>query len=222
MDIKGLLKNAVAEKNPFAIRRRNNMRQALINTNPTFLCPNCIGGILFHDLKLQFRSPTVNLMMYQTDFFKFVMDLDHYLGQELRFFRHSEYACPCAYLDDIVIHFTHYSSEESAKAKWLERVKRIDRDNLFIFIMERDGITGDCIRQLGNLSVRGIVAFTYNDYPDIPYAVKIDKYASDGEVGNVLRKNYLNDSHEYEQYFDFVKWFNNANGGNYDVTPYRK
>lgn len=72
---------------------------------PTLLCPNCIGGILFHDLGLKFQSPTVNIMMTQTDFVRFVLNLDYYLSQELSFFKKTGYNCPCAHLADITVHF---------------------------------------------------------------------------------------------------------------------
>ena len=221
MSVKETVKHLLSEKNPVAIRRRKKMREALTNTTPTFLCPNCIGGILFHDLGLQFRSPTVNLMMFQTDFVKFVLHMDDYLAQELSFFKHPEYDFPCAQLGDITLHFTHYHTEEEAAQKWAERSARIDRDNLFIFLEERDGLTREEMLQLGSTRARGLVVFTANAYPDIPYALQISKYASDGEVGNILAKSYWDDSHEYEKYFDFVKWFNEADG-NFDISPFVK
>lgn len=221
MRAKETMKHLLSDKNPAAIRRRKNMRAALTNTTPTFLCPNCIGGILFHDLGLQFQSPTVNLMMFQTDFAKFVLNLDHYLAQELAFFQHPDYSFPCARLGDITIHFTHYHTEEEAAQKWAERSARIDRDNLFVFLEERDGLTREDMLQLGRIHARGLVIFTANAYPDIPYALQIPKYASDGEVGNVLAKSYLDDSREYEKYFDFVKWFNEGNGA-FDCSPFVK
>ena len=57
---------------------------------------------------------------------------------------------------------------------------------------------------------------TYQKEVDIP------KYAKDGEVGNILKKNYLTGQREYELYFDFIKWFNEADGGDYCVEPYSK
>lgn len=221
MRAKETIKHLLSDKNPAAIRRRKNMRAALTNTTPTFLCPNCIGGILFHDLGLQFQSPTVNLMMFQTDFAKFVLNLDHYLAQELAFFQHPDYSFPCARLGDITIHFTHYHTEKVAAQKWAERSARIDRDNLFVFLEERDGLTREDMLQLGRIHVRGLVIFTANAYPDIPYALQIPKYASDGKVGNVLAKSYWDDSREYEKYFDFVKWFNEGNGA-FDCSPFIK
>lgn len=222
MDAKKVIKTLLSEKNPQAIRRRTRMREALTNTTPTFLCPNCIGGILFHDLGLQFRSPTVNLMMLQTDFAKFVLDMERYLAEELVFFKHPEYDCPCARLGDITIHFTHYHSAEEAAHAWCERLKRIDPNNLFVFLEERDGLSRKDILRLGSIHARGLVVFTANSYPDIPYALQIHKYASEGEVGNILAKSYWDDSREYEKYFDFVKWFNEADGSGYAISDFCK
>ena len=220
MNIKEYTKRLIREKNPLVIRRRKKMRKALTNTTPSFLCPNCIGGILFHDLGLKFLSPTVNLMMTQRDFVKFILDMDHYLGKEFLFFKHPEYTCPCAHLGDIVIHFTHYHSEQEAVQKWKERSQRLDRDNLFVFLTERDGITKEEIASLSNLHARGLVVFTVNAYPDIPYALQLPEFEADGEVGSILDQSCLDGSRKYEKYFDFVKWFNEADGGDFDISRF--
>ena len=222
MSLKNTVKKLLEERNPLVILRRNKMRKALENTAASFLCPNCIGGILFHDLGLQFRSPTVNTMMTQRDFVKFALDLDRYLALDLEFFDHPEHPFPCAKLGDVTVHFTHYHTREEAEEKWKSRSARLDRENLFVFATERDGLTEEDIRALAKLNVRGLVVFTSKPYPDIPYALQIPKYESDGEVGNILAKSWLNGSREYEKYFDFVKWFNEANGGPFDLTSYKR
>ena len=222
MQIKNRIKKILIDYNPLVILRRKHMRSAIKNKTATFLCPNCIGGILFHDLDLQFRSPTVNTMMIQSDFVKFVLNLEDYLNQELVFFRHPELNCPCAKLGDITIHFTHYQTQQEAEQKWRERSARIDRNTLFIFLSERDGLTREDFLRLGSVSARGLVIFTANEYADIPYTVQIKKYSRDGFVGNILAMSYLTGQREYEKYFDFVEWFNRAIGGNFDITPFVK
>ena len=222
MSVKSVIKTLLVDVNPLAKRHRAQMRKQLTNMTPSFLCPNCIGGILFHDLGLEFRSPTVNLMLTQTDFLKFVLNMEHYLESEFVFYKHLEYECPCAYLDEISIQFTHYHSRSDAVEKWRSRAMRIDSENTFVFLAERDGLTEQDIRSLGTLNVRGLMVFTANAYPDIPYAVQIGKYKDEGEVGNILKQSYVDASREYENYFDFVKWFNEANGAPYDVTPFVK
>lgn len=108
------VKNRIGSINPVARYRRCKMRAQLRNQNITFLSPNCIGGILFHDLGLKFMSPTVNLMMTQTDFVKFVLNLDNCLVKDFCFFKHPEYVFPCATLGDITVYITHYTSEKEA------------------------------------------------------------------------------------------------------------
>lgn len=222
MRLKETVKSILLEKNPLVKRRIRAMQSGIKNDTMTFLCPNCIGGILFHDLGLKFQSPTVNLMMLQTDFLKFVMNLDYYLSLEFEFYTHTEHVFPCARLGDIDVHFTHYHSQKEALLKWEDRVKRIDKDNMFVFIEERDGLTKEDILSLKNLPVRGVVAFTAHHYPDIPYAVHIKKYENEGEVGNILARSYVDGSREYEAYFDFVKWFNEANGQDFAVKEFCK
>lgn len=207
--------------NPVACRRRSMMRKKLNNKTVSLLVPNCLGGLLFHDLGLKFYSPTVNLMLSQRDFVEFVCRIKEFLEKDLVFFCDRKSKFPRATIGNITINFTHYPSEEEALRKWEERKMRIDYDNLFIVAMERDGIGEREIRRLGDIKARGILVFTAHKYPDIPYTVYLPQYAKDGEVGNILRRvSYLTDQREYEQYFDFVEWFNNANGMNYDVSHF--
>lgn len=219
---KKTVKHILTEKNPFFTAHRRQMRRELVNQTPSLLSPNCLGGILFHDLGLKFQSPTVNLMMFQNEFAKFVLNMDHYLEQELVFFQHPEFTFPCAKLDDLTVHFTHYKTEEDARRKWKERCDRIDRDNLFVILMERDGLSYEDMIRLGSIKARGLVIFTAHEYSDLPYTLQIKKYAADGEIGNTLRQNHLNGSREYEQYFNFMKWFNEAEEKNHDITPFAR
>ena len=53
-------------------------RRNLLNRNFSLISANCTGGIISHDLGLQFLSPTVNLFMNGKDFVKFCSDLKHY------------------------------------------------------------------------------------------------------------------------------------------------
>ena len=179
---------------------------------------------MLHDLGLPFLSPTVNLMMHQREFVKLVLDIDYYLSQKLCFYNDPYYMCPCAKVGEghraITIHFTHYANREEAEACWKKRIPRIRYDNLFVFVMEKDGMTKEDIFKLGTLRVRGWVVFTVHDYPDIPYTCFIPKYQNQGVVGNILVCLYLNDKKEHESYFDFVKWFNETNGREYDCRLY--
>lgn len=207
------------EDNVFSQMRRKKMRRGIVNRNPTLLCPNCIGGTLFHDLGFQFCSPTINLMMFQREFVRFVMNLDDYLRKDFVPCECEGYVCPCAMLGDVTVHFTHYKSFEEGVIAWKRRCARIDKDNMFVLCSERDGLTRDDMLELGKLKVRGLLVFTENSYPDIPYAMQITGMP----VNNILeRTSWITRDRRYNSLFDFVGWFNNANGGDYDVSPYIK
>lgn len=111
-------------------------------------------------------------------------------------------------------------TEKEAEQKWRARAERINRDNLFVFIEERDGIGRSELEKLRNIHSRGVVAFTCNEYKNIPYCVYLSQYHKGGEVGNILKKTLWDDSREYEHVFDFVKWFNEANGKGFDVHSF--
>lgn len=210
----------LSDKNPLVRKHKTKMRKDLKNDNITFLCPNCTGGILFHDLGLRFNSPTVNLTIFQDEFLKFVTNLDYYLTQELKFFETDEYNCPCAMLDDILIQFTHYKTEEEAQEKWIERCKRIDRSNMFVFMTQYKELSKEDVLKLGSIDAKGIAILTGQDYGDIPYAYQLNDFKEDGAVGNILLVSHLTGKRKYEKYFDFVKWFNEADGKDFDISPY--
>ena len=52
------------------------------NIAPNLLCPNCIRGILFHDLGLQLLSLMVNTMVLKRGLVKLVLHLDNYVGRK--------------------------------------------------------------------------------------------------------------------------------------------
>ncbi len=64
--------------------------------------------------------------------------------------------------------------------------------------------------------------FTAHDYPDIPHACYVPQLAKDGVVEGLLERSWLDDHRKYEELFDFVKWFNESDGENYDVRPFMK
>ena len=117
-----------------------------------------MGGVIYHDLGLQFTSPTINLWIEEKDFFKFACNLKWYLSQELQFVKGID-ETPTAFLDDILIHFNHYSSEEEAASKWYERRDRVNYDNIFILCSDRrtkgELPTDEDIASLKNVQVVG-------------------------------------------------------------------
>lgn len=102
----------------------------------TFISQNCIGGILYHDLGMQFLSPTVNTFIPEPGFVKMVLNLRYYMEQELVMHWGEEY--PIGTIDDAEIHFMHYSTCKEAKESWNKRKARINWDKIFVIATDRN------------------------------------------------------------------------------------
>lgn len=180
------------------------IRRRLINNDFTLLCSNCIGGIIYHRLGLQFHSPTVNLWMHQRDFLKLATNPDLVYG-ELHFI-HSEYDYPVAELNGITIYFNHSSSEEEARRDWERRAKRINPNNIFLIMYDREDITEEDIRSFGRIPCRGCLVLSSKAYPDIPY-VKTMKPSKRQFGQQFIDRDWLG-FRTFEKHFDYVAWLN--------------
>ena len=186
-------------------------RMRLKNDNFTIITDTCIGGVMYHKLGKQFLSPTINLWMYDEDFYKFVQNLDYYLAQPLRFEDCGE-KYPTGYCGDILIHFNHYHTEEEANKKWVERTKRIYRDNLFIICADLPNtrkITHEDMVSLKDIPCRGKVVFSIRKYDDIDYIVPLPKDPNGDYVNSYMfDKSKYFQRYRWEEAFDWVHWLN--------------
>ena len=182
-------------------------RNRIQNKNFTLIASNCIGGIIYNNLGLRFNSPTINLQINSDEFVKLVLNLREYMQKEIKFIE-PENGIPVGILGDVKITFTHYHTNEEALKKWNERKERINYDNLYIILNDRDGVTEKQIRESGNIKCKNICVFTSKDYKDIPYATFFKKYKNQECVGNVLKKSRLTGLRGFESDFDYVGWLN--------------
>lgn len=106
----------------------NCKRAFLKNNRITIICNNCLGGFLYHDYKMKFYSPTINLMIHAYDYNRFLYYISNKLPiVDLVDITKDGDECLQGLLNgDVRISFVHYHSFEEAKKKWLERVSRID------------------------------------------------------------------------------------------------
>lgn len=154
----------------------------------TLISQNCIGGVLYHDLGLQFLSPTINAFIPEPDFVKFVLDLRHYMGQELVMQWGEEY--PLGMLDDITIHFMHYDTCADAKEAWDRRKTRINWDKIFVIATDRDGFDETVYEQWKQVPYHKILFTAHQEYTED--ALFYPEYAAEGQVGDLIsqRKFY--------------------------------
>ncbi len=190
------------------------LRKRLKNKNFTILAPTCIAGVMYHELGQKFLSPTINLWMYDKDFLKFVHNLKDYLSYDLRFVDGID-DTPTAYLNDILIHFNHYHSNEEAKQKWDERKQRVNYDNLFIIMADQpDGgmITHEDMLSLKNVPCKGKVVLSVKEYDDIDYIVHLPKDPEKDCVNMYMfDKSPILKRFRWEREWDYVSWLNSGN-----------
>ncbi len=110
-------------------------RLRLKNKTPTIICNNCLGGIIYHDMGLQFNSPTINLWFTNEDFIKFAKNLDYYTHCDIEQIYDGVRKYPIGLMrrgeETVTVYFMHYGTFEKAVDKWRERVERINYDNLY-------------------------------------------------------------------------------------------
>lgn len=170
------------------LRRKLNQqnRSRLKNEKFSIISSNCVGGIITHELGQRFNSPTINLYFNPDDFLKFAKDMQYYLFecqlmQDMK--KTNERGYPVGRLDDITIYFVHYSSFQSAKNKWEERIERINWNNMYFIMTQRDGCTKEQIIEFDRLPYKNKVSFTIKPYEEIKSAYFIENsLQEDGEV----------------------------------------
>ncbi|OOF52083.1 hypothetical protein BKK54_00225 [Rodentibacter genomosp. 1] len=175
----------------------------------TVISANCVGAFILHDLGEPFNSPFVNLYLSPRDFIRYLQNIDFYQQQSLEFIA-SEKTYPVGKLSDIEIHFMHYHSEQEAREKWQIRSARINPDNLFIIMTDKDGAQGITYENLvafDQLPFKNKVVFTHKPYPELRSAFYIQGFERQNQVGDLFAFSGWNGMKYYDQ-FDYVSWFN--------------
>lgn len=145
-------------------------RLRLKNRTPSIIASNCVGTFIYYDMKLRYQSPTINLSFEMNDYVRFLENLRWYLDQPVVPYADERFDYPCGMIGDVEIRFNHYKTFEEARAKWEERKKRIDWDNLFIIGIDGDDCTYESIQRFDALPYPNKVIFTHKPYPEFPSA----------------------------------------------------
>lgn len=194
----------------YGFRRGANVirRIKLKNKQATIFSSNCIGGCISHDLGMQFQSPFVNLWVESPDFIRLLESPKEYLEQELFFLEQQEYPFPVAMLGDVKLFFAHYHSNAEAEEMWKRRCKRIDWDNIFVLMTDRDGCNEEILSRFEKLPYKNKVVFTHIPRPDIASSAYIPGFEQESQLGNCV--DFVNAwrGKRYYDYFDYVKWLN--------------
>lgn len=195
-------------------------KRTIRNENFTIISSNCWGGSIYQVLEREYLTPTIGLFLYAPCFVKFAAQLKHYIELPLTFLETSKYDeantvrkekswYPIAVIDDIEIHFLHYKSEHEAEIKWNRRKERINYNNLFFSMTDRDACSMEHIRLFNNLPYENKVCFTANNlHHKYASTVWLKKYAGKPFVG--VLTTALKGEREVRRRFDVIKWLNGS------------
>lgn len=204
------LKTKLLRYNPIYRCQTLLMRRQLRRRDISILSSNCLGGLVYDRLGLQFLSPTINLRIPSDQFVRFALNYEDYFAKSLDFFD-AGYPFPTAHLGDITIYFNHYSSSTEAAMCWNRRKERVNKDGLFVMLNDCDGITEEDLSLLDESHLDHIVVFTANqDFIKYRCTYYIPCPGKDGTIDNLMIKSWITGKMLVEQYFDFVKWFNQS------------
>lgn len=190
--------------------KKSKTKNKLVNKNFTLITNNCLGGVIYHDLDIKFNSPTINLYFSDNDFLKFTKKIEYYLKQDVverkNGIGHKGY--PIGVLDDIEIHFLHYSSFDEAKKKWNERSSRVKYDNIFIIMTDTEGTYLDLIKEFEQVPYKHKVLFSKSPILDNnKYGFYIKGFEQKKGLGILWDYQNLFGKKYYEQ-FDLINWLN--------------
>ncbi len=203
-----------AKRKILRIKKNRKDRKRLKNRDFTIIASNCIAGILYHELRIPFLSPTINLYIEAADFVKFCSNLKHYIDAEMSLVDQRENSYPVVRLDDITLYCMHYKSFEEVKYAWNKRKKRIQWGNMFFMMTMRDGATIQDIEAFDKLPYKNKVAFVNQPMPQLKSAYVIPNTSLSTQPnawhsveslttfkGPFTGLRYIDD-------FDFVRFFN--------------
>ena len=189
------------------LRYRNNNKKFTIISN------NCWAGGVYEDLQLPYQTPTVGLFFYAPCYIKFVRDLKQYMELDFTFFKdesmYSEantfrkdrnWYYPIGVLGDIEIHFMHYKTEEECISKWNRRKTRINWDQLYVKMCDRDLCNSEIRDQFLALPFPKKVFFGSQSLKKIDY-IYLESYSGQPFVGSLYEEPW-----NYRKYFNLVKW----------------
>ena len=199
----------------FFIRISNNVGTSILksrirNKDFTLLSNDCYGAEIYKWLQIEYKTPFVGLMLMAPCYIKFLSRPEYYWSLPVTFIDKSMYEkmdaararnrrYPLARLDDIEIHFLHYTSEQEAIAKWQRRIDRINWKCLYVkFVMDKDYADASHLQQFGQLPYKNKVCFSKEKYDWAADNVYLPNYAENAVLA--FRNSLL--------YFNIIGWLN--------------
>lgn len=156
--------------------------QQLKATGFTIISQNCIGGVFYYDMHMQYLSPTIGLFFKEPDFIKFVENLEYYINLELDMQWQEEY--PVGKLEDVKVYFMHYNTCREAKDAWDRRKKRINWEKIIVLATDTEEFDEDVWRLWSQITYPKVL-FTVSERKSSEVVI-YPEYKELGSVPNLI------------------------------------
>jgi uncharacterized protein (DUF1919 family) len=172
-------------------------RFRLKQTDFTIISNNCWGTFIYKKFNLPYQSPFVNLLIFADDYLNMLENFSPKLFSNISFISHAESKhrdeliargyfnlnYPIGIIGDkIEIHFLHYENEDDAKAKWLDRVKRINYDKLLFKFSDSEVCTEEHIKRFDALTFNHKICFSAKPYSHSKSSVYLPHFKNENGV----------------------------------------
>lgn len=122
-----------------SIKNNNSLNAKSKKYGFSIVCNNCVGGIIYNRLGLEFTSPFINLWIGENDYLKLLNSLDEYLNCNVYLLGFDKdnngKKYPICRCSDINLNCTHYNNYEEVIDAWNRRKNRFNHDNyIYIFV----------------------------------------------------------------------------------------
>lgn len=180
----------------------------LKNKDFSLITNTCLGGIISHNLGLQFQSPTVNLYFDNEGFVIFCEHLSHYLSL-LIVPACADEPFPVGILKgnfgDVKLYFKHYKTFEEANCKWEQRKKRINIKNIIV-MMDGDTSSDDLLERFDGLPILRKMVYTLGEKPNVKSSFPM--ISKKNKTAQLLVHSFLFESARWFEVFDYVSFLN--------------
>lgn len=181
------------------------MNERLKNKDFSIISSDCIGGLVYHDLHMEFKSPTINLAIPAHSFVNLCSNLKENLKikpEEVQ----SETPYPVMKIGDVIVNGIHYHSYQELKDKWENRKVRLNYDNLFMIFTAKDGFDESLLPIIDNIPGNKVL-FSHKPY-DYDWCCYLPEFSGEDKVGDLTRYIGMRGYKYYDIHFDMIKWFN--------------
>ena len=176
----------------------------------SIIATNCIGGELYHILRLKFNSPFINISMKRSEFARMAELLPEYMDCDIRVQKDDGgYVGVLGneQLEDVTVRFPHDNDPENIRQNWDKRKRRINFDKI-VLICDDKGMKLEEYERLDRaIAYKKICFITEREPKQYNWAKVLEPYKDLDQTGTYNGKS-LNGLWKFQRMWDYISFLN--------------